>query len=472
MRNTKIVATLGPASSSPEAIEGLVKAGVNVFRLNFSHGTHENHRQLFTDIVTISAELERQTAVMADLQGPKIRLGQFEESPLALETGAPFTITTKDCVGNREIGCTVYSAFARDVVAGDRVLINDGAVELRVLETDGISARCLVVSGGLVGNNKGINLPGVNVSAPSLTKKDVEDLDFALNLGVDLVALSFVRRAENVLALRDQMKRAGIERPIVAKIEKAEAWQNIDAILDATDGVMVARGDLGVEMAPERVPFIQKGIIYKARQKRRFVITATQMLESMIENPSPTRAEVSDVANAIYDGTDAVMLSGETAVGKYPSAAVQMMVRIATETEPRLKLLPLPSFPVEEERRVAEIVADLAQRAAVESNAVGIVVFTSTGRSALLIARNRPLMPIFAFTHVEETARSLTPVWGVVPFIEKSAASTDEMMMVMDRRLREAGVAKPGDIVVFVSGQPIAQTGTTNMMKIHKVTAS
>src|SRR6266481_3225902 len=337
MRTTKIVATLGPASGSEEGIHNLIQAGVDVFRLNASHGTQEIHAESIRRVRKVASEMGTHSGILLDLQGPKIRLGKFEGGRVELPDGGKFTITTETVMGTTEHASTTYADFAKDVKGGDRVLLADGSIELMVLDSDGLAARCEVVSGGPIGDNKGINLPGVQVSTPSLTKKDIKDLRFGLEAGVDFVALSFVRKREDVIRLKLILEETEVKVPIIAKIEKPEGVNNLDQILEEADGVMVARGDLGVEMAIEKVPAIQKSIIERARQHGKFVITATQMLESMIEHSYPTRAEVSDVANAIYDGTDAVMLSAETSSGKYPVEAAKMMARIAVEAEASIR---------------------------------------------------------------------------------------------------------------------------------------
>ncbi len=461
MPNTKIVATLGPASDTLETTQQLVESGVDVFRLNASHGTQEE----------MGARIERaravnpSTAILLDLQGPKIRLGRFANGPVQLESGTRFTITTEECIGTREQASTTYADFAKDVKAGDRVLLNDGAVELRAMRTDGKAVECEVVSGGPVSDRKGINLPGVQVSTPSLSKKDMADLRFGLEHGIDMVALSFVRKHEDLLRLRHFLEELESAIPIVAKIEKPEAWRNLDEILEESDGVMVARGDLGVEMALEKVPFIQKSIIARARARNRFVITATQMLESMIHNPYPTRAEVSDVANAIHDGTDAVMLSAETSAGSFPVEAVRMMRRVAVEAETTLRA----ESPDYSSTQVTEIIAASAYHSACLLNSKAIIVFTTTGRSARLVSRYRPPMPIYAFTASPAVARQLAVIYGARAVQAPDCPSTDEMVAQMDRILVEREWAKPGDQVVFVSGQPIGKPGTTNMMKVHTV---
>jgi len=469
MRNTKLVATLGPSSTDPDTIRRMMDGGVDVFRLNVSHGTQWEHVERIETVRGIEREKNRSIGILIDLQGPKIRLGQFEGGGCQLETGATFTITTEPVMGTAERAPTTYADFAKDVKAGDRVLLADGSVELKVVKSDGIAARCQVISGGPISDRKGINLPGVQVSTPSLTKKDMADLRFGLEAGVDMVALSFVRRREDLLRLRHFLEEHEAKLPIVAKIEKPEAWTRLDEILQEADGVMVARGDLGVEMALEKVPFIQKSIIERARLKGKFVITATQMLESMIENPLPTRAEVSDVANAIYDGTDAVMLSAETSAGKYPVESVTMMARIAAEAESS-KLSSNHREPMENiHPGQAEVVADAAYHAARVLKAAAIVVFTSTGTTARLVARHRPTVPIYAFTPSAQVARQLSVLYATRAVQEPNLSSTDEMMALMDRRLQELGWVKEGDPVVFIAGQPIGSPGTTNMMRLHRV---
>jgi pyruvate kinase len=383
MPNTKIVATLGPASDSEATLRQLLLAGVDVFRLNSSHSTQAEHAARIRIIRKTAAELGRWTAILLDLQGPKIRLGKFVGGGCTLVAGSIFTIQTEPLLGSATCASTGYRKFASEVKSGDRVLLADGSIELRVLDTDGAAVRTEVIAGGPIGDHKGINLPGVTLSLPSLTEKDLDDLRFGLEQGVDMVALSFVRTVSDVRALREVLGSEPVR--VVAKIEKPQAWENIDSILEETDGVMVARGDLGVEMALEKVPRIQKTILSLARRYGKFAITATQMLESMIEKPTPTRAEVSDVANAIYDGTDAVMLSAETSVGKYPVEAVKFMARVAIETEHSINALGFQALPVTDEPTNAEILADAAYRAAREARAAAIVVFTATGSSARLV---------------------------------------------------------------------------------------
>lgn len=470
MPNTKIVATLGPATDTAEKIRALLQAGVDVFRLNASHSTQEQHSRRIRLIRQEAAATAQHAAILLDLQGPKIRLGKFAGGGCTLENGRRFVITTREMIGNCERASTGYADLAKDVQPGNRVLINDGAVELRAVAAHGDEVEFEVVAGGFIGDHKGINLPGVKVSAPSLSPKDLSDLEFAMREQVDMIALSFVRCASDVDSLRERMKERAPHVPIIAKIEKPEGVENIAEIVAAADGLMVARGDLGVEMDLERVPPIQKSIIRKARRGGKFVITATQMLESMTASPVPTRAEVSDVANAIYDGTDAVMLSAETSTGKYPVEAVSYMVRIANEAE---KSIRIKGF--EERRRplqtqnTSEVLADAAYNAAKCAGVAALVVFTTTGSSARQIARYRPPVCLFAITPDPAVARRLAVVYGVDPIVAEHVNSTDEMLAQMDRVLLQRGALRSDDLVVFVAGQPVGRPGTMNLMKVHRL---
>lgn len=468
MANAKIVVTLGPASDSLETVKALIHAGAQIFRMNASHGPWADHQRRIETVRQAERETGQTVAVLLDLQGPKIRLGKVAGGKITLQTGAHFTITTERILGDSTRASTTYSEFAHDVRPGDRVLLNDGAVMLRALESDGVEVKLEVVSGGVTGDQKGINLPGVKVSAPSLTDKDREDLRSGLAAGVDFVALSFVRRGEDVRMLRELMGDAKV--PIVAKIEKPEAVEDIDAILREANGIMVARGDLGVEMSLEAVPPIQKMLIRKARRRNRFVITATQMLESMIENANPTRAEVSDVANAIYDGSDAVMLSAETSVGKYPVAAVQYMSRIAAEAVRGILRRGFPEPPKIPGASDSEIVADAAYNAARAADVQAIVVFTTTGYSARLVSRYRPPVQVIAMTESAKLVRRLLVNYGVVPVLAPAVRTTDEMLEQMNTFLVSKGHLRVGDKVVFVAGQPVGRSGSTNLMKLHRVT--
>lgn len=437
--------------------------------MNMSHGTHEDHSARIRLVREVCQEAGSLAGLLLDLQGPKIRLGMFEGGKAELRAGDPFEITTEETIGTTRRASTVYSNLARDVTPGDRILLADGAVELRVVSTDGVAVQTEVVAGGLIGDRKGINLPGVNVSTPSLTKKDMADLQFGIDQGIDFVALSFVRKASDIIRLRLFMEERDVAIPVIAKIEKPEAWQNLAEIIHESDGVMVARGDLGVELPCEKVPFIQKSVIEKARHAGKFVITATQMLESMIESAVPTRAEVSDVANAIYDGTDAVMLSAETSAGAFPVESVKMMARIAAEAEiamrPRGYQPPAPRA----NPSIAEILADATYHSARSANVAAIVVFTTSGSTARLVAQYRPPVPIYAFTLKEAVARQLSLVYGIHGIVTPSETSTDEMVAVMDRTLLERGLCKIRDTVILVAGQPMWRSGTTNLMLLHRV---
>jgi pyruvate kinase len=467
MSNAKIVVTLGPASDSLETVTALIHAGTRIFRLNASHGEWDDHSKRIKTVREAEQLTGQPVGVLLDLQGPKIRLGKFAAGKCLLQTGARFTITTEEILGDENRACTTYRQFAADVRRGDRVLLNDGAVTLRARSNDGVAVDFDVISGGPIGNQKGINLPGVRVSAPSLTEKDLADLQAGMAENVDYVAISFVRNAADVRAVRELMGSARV--PIVAKIEKPEAVQDIDAILDVANGIMVARGDLGVEMSLEMVPPIQKRLIRRARKRNRFVITATQMLESMIENANPTRAEVSDVANAIYDGTDAIMLSAETSIGKYPVEAVAYMSRIAAEAERSIRRRGFVDLPYIAGSSDSDVVADAAFHAARAANVQAIVVFTQSGYSARLISRYRPPVGIIAMTPSHETVRRLLVHYGVTPVLAPVTLSTDEMLGQMDTLLVERGLLRAGDKVVFVAGTPVGHAGSTNLMKLHRV---
>jgi pyruvate kinase len=470
MRTTKIVATLGPASDSPDCIRQLLDAGVDVFRLNASHGTQEDHGRRIRLVRELSEEAGVHSGILLDLQGPKIRLGTFEGGGCELRKGSRFCITTEQIVGNSDRASTTYKDFVKDLTIGNRVLLADGSVELRVINKTHTDAVLEVLSGGYVSDRKGINLPGVEVSASSLSKKDISDLRFGLEAGIDFVALSFVRKRDDVLKLRLYLEESDSHVKIIAKIEKPEGWRNLDAILEESDGVMVARGDLGVEMALEKVPVIQKSIIERARKHGRFVITATQMLETMVDNPYPTRAEVSDVANAIYDGTDAVMLSAETSAGKYPVEAATMMARIATETESCLRDQGFRETPRRGEHPTyAETMADMAYRCARMQGATAICVFTASGSSARLVSRYRPPVPIFAFTGSTTVARQLSVIYGIRAILSPDPVDTDQMVKLLDNLLLGQKLVNERDTVVFMAGQPIGRPGTTNFVKLHRM---
>jgi len=465
-RHSKIVCTIGPACRTPRMIERLLRAGMNVARLNFSHGSHAHHAESIAMLRAAANHLHKPIAILADLQGPKIRTGALAGGiPVVLRAGQKFTITTARVLGDSTRVSTVFTPLPREVHRGDRILLSDGLIELRVVQVRGREVICQVVNGGALGENKGINLPGVKLRVPALTAKDREDLQFALKHGANYIAVSFVRRPEDVVLAKTLIRRAGKDTPVIAKLEKPEAIENLDAILRVADGVMVARGDLGVEMSPEKVPVAQKTIINHARQFRRPVITATQMMESMTENPRPTRAEASDVANAIFDGSDAVMLSAETATGKYPVEAVSMMASIIEEAEASITEFPRPA--PQERLKVAETVAELVCHASRELHMKLIAVFTHSGFTARLISRYRPLVPIVAFSPEEETRRRMALIWGVEPLRISDVRKVDGLPGVAEKRLVEERLVRKGDVIGIVAGTPMGIRGTTNFMKFH-----
>ncbi len=473
MRRAKIVATLGPASSGQETIQRLLEAGVDVARLNFSHGSHEDHAKTIGRIRAASRHLGKPVAVLQDLQGPKIRTGALQagRQGVRLQPGSELTLTTGEEVpGDEHLVSTTYPHLAEDVRPGDRLLVDDGLIELRVLSTDGVRVRTEVVEGGVLGEHKGINLPGVALRAEALSEKDRADLAFGISHGVDFVALSFVRSAEDVRACRAEMERAGRVVPIIAKIEKPEAIAALDDILEAADGLMVARGDLGVEILPERVPLLQKEMCRKANAAGKPVIIATQMLNSMIEHPRPTRAEASDVANAIWDGADAVMLSGETASGHYPLQAVQMMDRIVREAEAGATYVhPAHLFSEEGPASFPTVTAAAACQAAEVAGAVAICCFTAAGSTARLLAHFRPRVPIVAYSPDQSIRRRLALYWGVVPRVMDPVKSSDLMAELVSDRLLDEKLVKPGDAVVLVHGTPLGVAGQTNAIRLHRV---
>jgi pyruvate kinase len=467
-RHSKIVCTIGPATRSPRMIRKLIQAGMDVARLNFSHGTHEEHAQSIALLGEVAVELKKPLAILADLQGPKIRTGALAGGgTVLLRAGQKFVITTAKVLGDSTRVNTTFHPMPREVKRGDRILLSDGLIELRVEGTSHTEVTCQVVNGGVLGEHKGINLPGVQLHVPALTVKDRVDLRFALAHGADYVAVSFVRRPEDVSLAKSLVHRAKKDTPVIAKLEKPEAIENLDEILRVSDGVMVARGDLGVEMSPERVPVVQKNIIARAREFRRPVITATQMLESMTENPRPTRAEASDVANAIFDGTDAVMLSAETATGKYPVEAVGMMARIIEEAEASIQEYPRPA--AQEKLMVAETVAELVCHASRELHMKLIAVFTHSGFTARLVSRYRPLVPIVAFSPEAETRRRLALLWGVTARNIVDIKKIDGLAAIAEKRLVEERLVKKGDVIGIVAGTPMGIRGTTNFMKFHVI---
>jgi pyruvate kinase len=449
-------------------IRKLIDAGMDVARLNFSHGTHEEHAQNIASLREAAVLMKKPIAILADLQGPKIRTGALAGGgSVALRTGQKFVITTAKVLGDSTRVSTIFRPLPHEVKPGDRILLSDGLIELRVERVRSHEVHCQVVNGGILGEHKGINLPGVQLHVPALTEKDRLDLRFALKQGVDYIAVSFVRRAEDVVLAKSLIRRAKKDTPVIAKLEKPEAIENLEEILRVSDGVMVARGDLGVEMNPECVPVVQKNIIARAREFRRPVITATQMLESMTENPRPTRAEASDVANAIFDGSDAVMLSAETATGRYPVEAVSMMARIIEQAEESIHEYPRPA--TQERLKVPETVAELVCHASRELHMKLIAVFTHSGFTARLVSRYRPLVPIVAFSPEAHTRRRMALLWGVTPRSISDIKKIDGLAMIAEKRLMEERLVRKGDVIGIVAGTPMGIRGTTNFMKFHVI---
>jgi pyruvate kinase len=465
-RRVKIVCTMGPATASAERMRGLVEAGMDVARLNFSHGSHEDHKKVYDLVREAAAESGRAVAVLGDLQGPKIRLGRFAAGPHEWRTGDIVTITGDDILGTPDrVSCT-YTRLPNEVKVGDRLLIDDGKVAVEVTAVEGNDITCLVVEGGPVSNNKGVSLPNVAVSVPAMSDKDEEDLRFALRMGCDVIALSFVRSPDDIKLVHQIMAEEGITRPVIAKVEKPEAVDHLEAIVLAFDGVMVARGDLGVELPLDQVPLVQKRAVQLCRENAKPVIVATQMLDSMIENSRPTRAEASDVANAVLDGTDAVMLSGETSVGKYPVLTVSTMARIVTTTEggpigvPRLQHDP---------RTHGGALTVAASQIARNIGAKALVAFSQTGDTVRRLARLHCDLPLYAFTPIAEVRDQLALCWGVETFLTDFVQHTDDMFRQVDAKMLGLGLAKPGEYVVVVAGSPPNAPGSTNTLRVHQL---
>ena len=467
MRRAKIVCTLGPAVSSEAQIRALVEAGMDVARLNLSHGEYADHEQVYLRVRRASDLTKRGVAVLVDLQGPKIRLGSFASGPVLLTNGAEFTITTEDVPGDQHLVGTTYDGLPGDVHPGDRLLIDDGKVALECVRVEGPRVVTRVVEGGRVSDHKGINLPGVAVSVPALSEKDKEDLRWALRLQADLIALSFVRSAEDARDVRAIMDEEGVHLPVLAKIEKPQAVENLAEIVDAFDGIMVARGDLGVELPLEDVPLVQTRAIAMARRQAKPVIVATQMLESMIETSRPTRAEASDVANAVLDGADALMLSGETSVGKFPIVAVETMSRIIVKMEENaLDSVPqLTGLPRTKGGAITRAAAEVGELL----GARFLVAFTQSGDSARRMSRLRSPIPLVAFTPEQAVRSQLALVWGVETFLTPYVTHTDEMVRQVDQALLGAGRVARGDLVVIVAGSPPGIPGSTNAMRVHRI---
>ncbi|MBF7081893.1 pyruvate kinase [Desulfallas sp. Bu1-1] len=470
MRCTKIVCTVGPASESVEILEKMMLAGMNVARLNFSHGTHEEHARRVNAIRRAAGNVGKNIALLLDTKGPEIRLGELEKDPLELRPGSEICLTTEKVLGNEKTLPVTYSGLPYDVKAGDRILIADGLIGLRVKCVDGSNIVCLVENGGEITSHKGVNVPGVHVNLPAVTDNDKRDIIFGVEQGFDFVAASFVRKASDILAIRKIIEDNNGHMDIIAKIENREAVNNLDEIIKVSDGIMVARGDLGVEIPPEEVPVIQKVIIEKCNQAGKPVITATQMLESMIHNPRPTRAEASDVANAILDGTDAVMLSGETAAGKYPVEAVETMARIAAHAESAIRFDELLK---NKRRALSNTVTDAISHATVSiAHALGaaaIISSTESGYTAKMVSKYRPSAPVIAVTPHARVLRKLALVWGIQPLLVGKTEDTDNMIAAAVEVSLSAGLIKPGDLTVITAGVPVGVHGTTNLVKVHTV---
>ncbi len=466
---TKIIATIGPVSRSRTTLRRLISAGMDVARLNFSHGSQREHKEIIKNIRAEAKKMNKAIAVLGDLQGPKIRIGTLQEGkPVLLKKNASIAITTKTIPGTAEIISTTYKNLAQDVTEGDRILLDDGLIELKVESKTADSIICRVITGGMLNEHKGINLPGVSVSTPSLTDKDKKDLLFGIVNNIDYFALSFVRNAHDINHVKNILKRYASSIPVIAKIEKPEAVEHLDEILDAADGIMVARGDLGVELRPEQVPTIQKNIIHRAILANKPVITATQMLETMINNPIPTRAEASDVANAIFDGTDAIMLSGETAVGKYPVKTVQTMARITDDAEHS----PFMTYNIQYERNRTDVITHAVAQSAVnilhEVDAKAIVTFSWSGRTSRLISKQRPSRPVYAFTPFTETYNRLALMWGIIPLLIDPLNDTKQLITAGVEHILNRRFVKRNDLIIIVAGLAL-KSGTTNLIKIHRV---
>lgn len=472
MKKTKIVCTIGPASEKEEILRQLFLKGMNVARLNFSHGNHEEHKKRIDTIKKLREELDLPIGIMLDTKGPEIRLGSFKEEEIELKAGDTFTLTSGEILGDNTIASVSYEGLAQDVEVGNKILIDDGLIELEVVEVvSETDVRCLVLNGGTVKDHKGINLPDTSVNLPAITEKDIEDIKFGIENEVDFIAASFIRKAEDVLEIRKILEEYGGEHiDIISKIENREGVENIDEIIEASDGIMVARGDLGVEIETEEVPLIQKQIIKKCNLAGKPVITATQMLDSMMRNPRPTRAEVTDVANAILDGSDSIMLSGETAAGKYPVEAVKTMHDIAIRTETSDEYLEvLKRRPVDKYISTTNAISKATCTTAEDLDASAIITATSSGYTSKAISKFRPKAPIIAATTTPRVMRKLSLVWGVYPVLSVESDVTDE---VIDRSIHSAmekGYIKEGDLIIITAGIPVGVSGTTNLIKVHTV---
>jgi len=464
-RKAKIVCTIGPASSSREILDSLVKNGMNIARLNFSHGDYEAHKKRFQLIKEISTQQKIPVAMLQDLQGVKIRVGTMEGGSVELKKGKTILLSPGEGIGNQNEIFISYPFLSREVKTGDKILLDDGLIQLIVIDKIKNSLKAKIIEAGILKDRKGVNLPGIKLSVSSFTEKDEQDLIFGIKMGIDYVAISFVREAGDIIKVKEWLKKRRKYLPIIAKIEKPEALSNINEILSEVEGIMIARGDLGVEIPPEEVPLIQKSLILKANQKGKIVITATQMLESMTEHLRPTRAETTDVANAVLDGTDALMLSAETASGKYPVETLKMMDRIIRHTE-HLKSV---DSAYRRGNIFAEAAADAACRAAEDIHAKVLVAFTQSGFTAMLLSKLRPKVPVIAMTPNEEIMRRVNLYWGIKPMIMKLPSTTDEMITGIERVLLTEKIVKKGDNIVITSSSPLSTQSKTNFMKLHKI---
>ncbi|NLJ25366.1 MAG: pyruvate kinase [Firmicutes bacterium] len=469
MRKTKIVCTIGPASDGAETMAALLRAGMNVARINFSHGTHEEHLERLKRLRAVAKDQGVVLAIMQDIQGPKIRIGDLP-GKVMLENGETFVITTEECEGSANRVSVNYPKLPQDVGPGNVIYLDDGLLKLEVREVRGNDVYCQVMVGGELSSRKGLSLPGVTVDLPPVTEADIRDLHFGIKHGVDMIAASFVRRREGIETVREIIRSEGADIPIIAKIENHEGVENIDEIIAVADGVMVARGDMGVEMQPEEVPFIQKMIIHKCNVAGKPVITATQMLDSMARNARPTRAEVTDVATAILDGTDAVMLSGETAIGRYPVLAVEMMSRIAQRTECSLLEHQITETErLNDEHSIAEAISYATWQTSQDVKATAIICSTQSGSTARMVSRYRPQAPILAMTPHENVVRQLALVWGVCPILVPPTHDIDDMLDVSIHAALETGLVRRGDVVTISAGVMTDRPGSTNLLQVHRV---
>ncbi|KPU26943.1 pyruvate kinase [Caloranaerobacter sp. TR13] len=472
MKRTKIVCTIGPASENEEVLRQLILNGLNVVRLNFSHGDHEEHKKRIDLVKKLREELDMPVAIMLDTKGPEIRTGNFEKGVEELKEGQEFILTTRDILGNDKICSITYKGLPNDVKKGDTILIDDGLIGLEVVDIiDGTDIKCIVKNAGTIKNKKGVNVPGVKVNLPAITEKDRADIEFGIENGIDFIAASFIRKAADVIEIRKILEENNAEHiQIISKIENQEGVDNIDEILEVSDGIMVARGDLGVEIPTEEVPLVQKMIIRKCNELGKPVITATQMLDSMIRNPRPTRAETTDVANAIMDGTDAIMLSGETAAGKYPVEAVRTMANIAKRTEASLDYKAiLRSKTMGKDITVTNAISHATCATAEDLGATAIITATSSGYTAKAVSKFRPSAPIIAATPNKQVMRRLAIVWGVYPVYAQHSGSTDEVIELSVKSALEKGYINNGDLVVITAGVPVGVAGSTNLIKVHIV---